>query len=296
MYERASGDKTLPSDLRPPLVLKRTLDYLFHDLLPRGYSSATFKFIRDRSRSVRTDFMIQHDTSSLAIQCHERCARFHILGLHLERDREDFSVASEEQQLKATLQSLKEFYNAQRATYQSPAELEMRVYHRLIHIREVERSGVDRTPSSHHVAEHPVYELTAAFRAHVQQKSQPITKKSRLRYDAEGIHIFGELVEKMMSDGGGGKGTVFLVACILESVFGKGSVEELDDITGGASWSDIIDGSTGTGEPWKKPQLKAMTLDADMTILDQEDSETSALMDSLYSDYYLNLQSTVHGH
>src|SRR5882757_9295998 len=35
---------------------QRTLDYLFHDLLPRGGFSATFNFIRDRSRAVRSDF------------------------------------------------------------------------------------------------------------------------------------------------------------------------------------------------------------------------------------------------
>jgi hypothetical protein len=33
------------------------------------------------------------------MECHERCARFHILALHLERDRPGFSIAMEEQQL-----------------------------------------------------------------------------------------------------------------------------------------------------------------------------------------------------
>jgi nuclear mRNA export protein SAC3 len=56
-------------------------------------------FIRDRSRAVRNDFTMQHETGALAIECHERCARFHILALHFERDRPGFSVALEEQQL-----------------------------------------------------------------------------------------------------------------------------------------------------------------------------------------------------
>jgi hypothetical protein len=117
MYERAAGDKTLPSDLRPPLVLKvdfphnthrrprtyhsaqSTLDYLFHDLIPRGGFSPTCPFVRDRSRAVRNDFTMQHNTGPLAMECHERCARFHILALFLERDKEGFSVALEEQQL-----------------------------------------------------------------------------------------------------------------------------------------------------------------------------------------------------
>ena len=42
---------------------------------------------------------MQHDTGPLAIECHERCARFHILALHFERDRPGFSIAMEEQQL-----------------------------------------------------------------------------------------------------------------------------------------------------------------------------------------------------
>ncbi|KAJ7136142.1 hypothetical protein C8R44DRAFT_769794 [Mycena epipterygia] len=271
MYERAAGDKTLPSDLRPPLVLKRTLDYLFHDLLPRGGFSPTFNFIRDRSRSVRNDFTMQHNTGPLAMECHERCARFHILALYLERDREGFSVALEEQQLMNTLQSLKEFYNDQRETYESPAELEMRIYHRLIHIRDqVERP--EPVPLSHHVAEHPMYKLTTAFRAHVQEKSKPITKTSRLRVDAEGMRIFGELAGEMMGEGGGGKGMVFLVACLLERLFGKGTVEGIDDIRGGASWGDIIDGVTGAGNGVEETQAHVEEVDElEDEMTDQED-------------------------
>jgi hypothetical protein len=75
------------------------LDYLFHDLLPREGFSRTFNFVRDRSRAVRNDFTMQHETGPLAIECHDRCARFHILALHFERERTGFSVALEEQQL-----------------------------------------------------------------------------------------------------------------------------------------------------------------------------------------------------
>lgn len=81
------------------LVLQRTLDYLFHDLLPRGGFQGTFNFIRDRSRSVRNDFTMQHITGPLAIDCHDRCARFHILGMHLQRDVPGFQYEMEDQQL-----------------------------------------------------------------------------------------------------------------------------------------------------------------------------------------------------
>ncbi|KAF8189987.1 hypothetical protein K438DRAFT_1676621 [Mycena galopus ATCC 62051] len=281
MYERAAGDKTQPSDLRPPHVLKRTLDYLFHDLIPRGGFSPTCPFVRDRSRAVRNDFTMQHDTGPLAMECHERCVRFHILALFLERDKEGFSVALEEQQLMNTLQSLKEFYNDQRGTYQSPAELEMRIYHRLIHIRDqIERP--EPVPLPPDVAEHPMYKLTTAFRAHVQEKSKPITKASRLRVDAEGMRIFGELAGEMMmmGDGGGGKGMVFLVACILERLFGKGTVEDIEDIRGDASLGDIIDGVTGTSDTVEEPQIQVEEVDElDEGMTDQDEIDLGELDD-----------------
>lgn len=42
---------------------------------------------------------MQHATGPLAIECHDRCARFHIVALHYERDTKGFSIALEEQQL-----------------------------------------------------------------------------------------------------------------------------------------------------------------------------------------------------
>lgn len=42
---------------------------------------------------------MQHETGALAMECHDRCARFHIMALHLERDNPNFSIALEEQQL-----------------------------------------------------------------------------------------------------------------------------------------------------------------------------------------------------
>jgi len=81
------------------LPSQKTLDYLFHDLLPRGGFPQTAAFIRDRSRAVRNDFTMQHETGALAMECHDRCARFHILALHFVRDHPGFSVALEVQQL-----------------------------------------------------------------------------------------------------------------------------------------------------------------------------------------------------
>ncbi|PPQ99374.1 hypothetical protein CVT24_009204 [Panaeolus cyanescens] len=237
MYERAAGDKTIPSDLRPPIVLKRTLDYLFHDLLLRGGFSATCSFIRDRSRSVRNDFTMQHITGPLAIECHDRCARFHILVLHFERDKPHFSIPMEEQQLMNTLQSLKEFYMDQRGKYQSRTELEMRVYHRLIHIRD-QRERHDDIPQ--HILNNPVFKLTTQFREHVQKQSAPISKVSKLVVGPEGMQIFGQLASILMQEGN--KIMAYLVACILERLFGKETIDDIESIRGELTIPEIIDG------------------------------------------------------
>ncbi|KAH7886763.1 SAC3/GANP/Nin1/mts3/eIF-3 p25 family-domain-containing protein [Phlebopus sp. FC_14] len=242
MYERAAGDKTLPSDLRPPKVLQRTLDYLFHDLLPRGGFSATFSFIRDRSRAVRNDFTMQHEMGPIAIECHDRCARFHILALHIERDQPGFSIALEEQQLMNTLQSLKEFYQEHRGSYQSPTELEMRVYHRLIHIRD-QKERHDDIPRS--LLSHPVFELTSRFRSRVQANSAPITKTSPLTVDADAMQIFSELAGVLRREGN--VVMTYLIACILERLFGKDTIEDIESIRGNLSLPDIIDGYSGIG-------------------------------------------------
>ena len=42
---------------------------------------------------------MQHITAPLAMECYDRCARFHILALHLQRDDHNFSIPLEEQQL-----------------------------------------------------------------------------------------------------------------------------------------------------------------------------------------------------
>lgn len=70
----------------PPPLQQKTLDYLFHDLLPRTTSWISVQeFIFDRTRAIRQDFTIQGGRSHIAVECHERIARFHILSLHESR-------------------------------------------------------------------------------------------------------------------------------------------------------------------------------------------------------------------
>ncbi|KAF8128981.1 hypothetical protein EV363DRAFT_1400231 [Boletus edulis] len=220
-YERAAGDKTLPSDLRPPDVLKM---------------------------------------GPIAIECHGRCARFHILAIHVERDRPHFSITMEEQQLMNTLQSLKEFYLEQRGHYQSPTELEIRVYHRLIHIRD-QKERHDDIPQA--LLNNPVFKLTTKFRARVQAKSAPITKTSPLVVDAEAMHIFAELAGVLRREGN--VVMTYLVACILERHFGKDTIEDIESIRGDLSFSDIVDGYTGMGQE--------QDTDIDVSVVDETEDQ-----------------------
>ncbi|KAJ3759550.1 SAC3/GANP/Nin1/mts3/eIF-3 p25 family-domain-containing protein, partial [Lentinula raphanica] len=237
-YERAAGDKTLPSDLRPPRVLEGTLDYLFGDLMVREGFKRVYGFLRDRTRAVRSDFVMMHERGREAVRCHERCARFHLVALHEMRGEGEFSVSLEEQQLMNTLQSLKEFYTDVPNAY--PNQLEMRIYHRLIHIRD-QRERQDDVPPS--ILSHPLYKLTSAFRAHVQKTSEPITKTSKLVVDPTAMEIFGQLAGVLMREGGGGKrGMVYLVACILEHLFGKDTIEDMESLRDGLELRDVIDG------------------------------------------------------
>ena len=83
----------LPSDLRTPAALVRSIDYLFNTILstpPPGRPDATPRmalgytagFIRDRTRAIRKEFAMQSIWGQEeAIASLERIARWHILCL-----------------------------------------------------------------------------------------------------------------------------------------------------------------------------------------------------------------------
>lgn len=113
----------------------------------------------------------------------------------------------------------------------------MRVYHRLIHIRD-QRERHEDIPE--HITSHSVFKLTTDFRLHVQRKSAPISKTSALVVDAEGMEIFGRLANVLREQGS--VVMIYLVACILERHFGKETIDEIEAIKGDLSLPEIIDG------------------------------------------------------
>ena len=147
IYRRpaAGRELPLPEEVRPPAVLQTTLDYLLHTLLPADPRDPQFAvvqpFLWNRTRAIRQDFIVQSDRGAIAIACHERIARYHILCLHWKGgvDAEAWSEQQELEQLRKTLRSLIEYYDDQRLlghTY--PNEPEFRAYNLLLHIRDPE--------------------------------------------------------------------------------------------------------------------------------------------------------------
>jgi hypothetical protein len=113
----------------------------------------------------------------------------------------------------------------------------MRIYHRLIHIRD-QRERHEEVPPA--ILDHPVFLLTTKFRQHVQAKSSPITKASPLVVLEEGMLLFAELAAVLREQGN--RVMVYLVACILERLFGKDTIEDIESIRAGIAVPDIIDG------------------------------------------------------
>ncbi len=135
----AGYDEQLPSDIRPPRVLQKTLNYLFDEVVGKSepLKAEVHRYVWDRTRGIRNDFSIQQvtklDDVKIAMDCYERIARFHVLCLHQfsnptgEATR-GFDHHQELEQLANTLVSLTYFYDDNRKRLTSPNEAEFRAY------------------------------------------------------------------------------------------------------------------------------------------------------------------------
>ena len=132
----AGTGEQLPSDLRPPSVLTRTVDYLFDTVLGNKALPTVHHFIWDRTRAIRNDFSIQQVSRvgdvAQAVDCYERIARFHIMSLHqlagAEKPYDQYDAQQEREQLDKTLLSLIQYYDDNRGRFQSRNEPEFRAY------------------------------------------------------------------------------------------------------------------------------------------------------------------------
>ncbi|OBT78847.1 hypothetical protein VF21_02510 [Pseudogymnoascus sp. 05NY08] len=147
-YGRSSAgqDAPLPSDIRMPSALRKTLDYLIQDVLGDENRLATVhNFLWDRTRSIRRDFTFQQASLTAAdyideVYCLETIARFHVIALHQMSNpyntSDDFSEHQEIEQLGRTLLSLIHTYeDCKSQNIQCDNEAEFRAYFVIYHAR-----------------------------------------------------------------------------------------------------------------------------------------------------------------
>lgn len=202
----------MPSDVRPPHILMKTLDYIvdnFLDQLPDAHS-----FIWDRTRSIRQDFIYQNFYGAEAIDCNERIVRIHLVSLHVMAGSDvEYSQQQELEQFNKALQTLTEIYEDVRNNGgQSPNEAEFRAYHLISHFRdpELERELQrlpDRILRDHHV------QLALRFRYLMTQKH--LVERGYTNIIGP-MDLFVEFFRLVSSEE-----TSFLLACLLETHFNE---------------------------------------------------------------------------
>ncbi|CUS24087.1 LAQU0S13e02982g1_1 [Lachancea quebecensis] len=134
----AAAAPSLPSDVRPPAVLVKTLDYIVNNIVP--HLPQCEGFLWDRMRSIRQDFTYQNYSGPEAVDCNERIVRIHLLILHvMAKSNVEYSMQQELEQLHKALITLSEIYDEVRSSGgQSPNEAEFRAYSLLSRPRDPE--------------------------------------------------------------------------------------------------------------------------------------------------------------
>ncbi|KAK3326452.1 SAC3/GANP/Nin1/mts3/eIF-3 p25 family-domain-containing protein [Apodospora peruviana] len=116
----AGQDAPLPMDVRSVDALRRTIDYLFNDLLQSDNNLPSMhNFLWDRTRAVRKDFTFHSQKSKEEMKAmvfvFETLTRFHATSFHLLSRKgfanEDFDQKQEIEQLGRTILSLIEAYD-----------------------------------------------------------------------------------------------------------------------------------------------------------------------------------------
>ncbi|KAI5954093.1 SAC3 [Candida margitis] len=202
----------LPSEVRPPHVLKITLNYLVDHVvnkLPESHS-----FLWDRTRSIRQDFTYQNSFGPEAVDCNERIVRIHLLSLHIMAGSDvEFSQQQELEQFNKALQTLMEIYQDVRNNGgSSPNEAEFRAYHLLSHIRdpELERQ-IQNLPD--HIYQDGRVQLALNLRKIISQNN--IVERG-VKNLIGALDLYVEFFRIVYSDA-----TPLLMACLLETHFSE---------------------------------------------------------------------------
>ncbi|CAI4343147.1 CPI_1c_G0010190.mRNA.1.CDS.1 [Saccharomyces cerevisiae] len=159
----AAAAPPLPSDVRPPHILVKTLDYIVDNLLTTLPESEGFLW--DRMRSIRQDFTYQNYSGPEAVDCNERIVRIHLLILHIMvKSNVEFSLQQELEQLHKSLITLSEIYDDVRSSGGTcPNEAEFRAYALLSKIRDPQYDeNIQRLPK--HIFQDKLVQMALCFR------------------------------------------------------------------------------------------------------------------------------------
>ncbi|WVF72644.1 hypothetical protein IAT40_007462 [Kwoniella sp. CBS 6097] len=219
----------LPSDLRTPGTLVRTLDYLFSVIMPTlppststsvptprkalGYSAG---FIRDRTRAIRKEFAMQSSWGhEEAIASFERIARWHILCLRelQEESGTNTDMHIDSAELGRCFTSLRQQYNDRREELgvenPCPNEPEFRAY-MLIYDLTSKSVSIPTSELPSFILDHPLVKLAWELRRAAQRNFD--SQKEGSKGNAElGMNLINRFVKLLKNER-----VPYLLSCLLE--------------------------------------------------------------------------------
>jgi nuclear mRNA export protein SAC3 len=198
--------------------------------------------MRDRLRAIRQDFRIMRESSPIAIDCHERIAKFQIMAVHALRgtgvlvDKQETDMLADSEQsfyqnyclvlilFTIAFNILIGFYNdarnnlpsEERNQLVSPNEAEFRAYSLLVHIRGPEFiHSIATLPSA--ILNHPKMKLAIKLFNFYQTSNAPKERKQKLNVTSEAAtNGFSRFFKFIREDR---YGVDFVMACLLEERF-----------------------------------------------------------------------------
>lgn len=132
-YRRAAAAQRLdPHDIRTPATLTSTCHHLIHHVVDRVDVEwhEVHRFVTDRFRAVRSDFVCQGGGGREAVECLEWMVRFHVLAFDVlaKEGKETFDPIQNMEKLTQTLTSLRLLYRdnaVSDAPFPTPHQAEM---------------------------------------------------------------------------------------------------------------------------------------------------------------------------
>ncbi|KAJ1964882.1 actin cytoskeleton and mitosis protein [Dipsacomyces acuminosporus] len=174
----AGNEEPLPSDVRTPETLLKTLDYLINVIVAGNQTlEGCHGFVRDRTRSIRQDFTLQNIRDLSAIAAHERIARFHIVAMHILCGNKDFAEHQDMEQLRKVLKTLIELYDDHRRMgVACPNEPEFYAYYIVAHLRDSDAKRVaERLPV--HIFTAPVVQQALKLHMLSQTSNEVVSRQ-----------------------------------------------------------------------------------------------------------------------